>query len=219
MTEDGVVNGYAIYGEGTDRMRVVNNLIGKCRSAGYFAKPVGFRMHGLERGGTSRDAVIAGNIFYDCQEAAVKFPTRDNTAEGNLYVKETGGYLRVLYPEPEVCLNLPAWQEFEGFDLTGQEGWFDIRVDTEEYTLTFAESKEPVFGMPEEIARRKHVRHVEDMGGLAVQDLEEKTGIGRPVLWEEDFLGNATENAAVLPGPFRKLKENEIYHIDPRKMK
>lgn len=217
MMEEGVVNGYAVYGEGTDRMRVVNNLIGKCRSAGYFAKPVAFRMHGLERGGTSRDAVLAGNIFYDCGEAAIKFPTRDNASEGNLYVKLKGGYLRVLYPEPEVCLNLPAWQEFEGFDLTGQEGWFDIQVDTENYTLTFTEAGEALFGMPGQAEQRKHIKHAEDMVSLEVQALEQETKIDRRVLWEEDFLGNAGKDGRVLPGPFRKLQENEVYYIDPRK--
>lgn len=218
LTENNVVNGYAVYGEGTDRMRVVNNLIGKCRSAGYFAKPVGFRMFGLERGGTSRDAALAGNIFYDCGEAAIKFPTRDNAAEGNLYVKLMGGYLRVIYPEPEVCLNLPAWQEFEGFDLTGQEGWFDIEVDTEQYTLTFTQASQAMFGMPEELKRRKFVKHAQDVGTVAVDVLEEKAKVGRQVIWTEDFLGAETEkDGEVLPGPFRELKENEIYHIDPRK--
>ena len=56
--EHDVVNGYGIYGEGTDRLRVVHNLIGRCRHSGYYLKPVPFRQHGLERGGTSRDARI-----------------------------------------------------------------------------------------------------------------------------------------------------------------
>ena len=30
-------------------------------------------MHGMERGGTSRDAKIRNNIFYDCGEAAIDF--------------------------------------------------------------------------------------------------------------------------------------------------
>ena len=220
LTENSVVNGYAVYGEGTDRMRVVNNLIGKCRSAGYYAKPVGFRMHGLERGGTSRDASLAGNIFYECGEAAIKFPTRDNTSEGNLYVKLMGGYLRVIYPEPEVCLHLPAWQEFEGFDLTGQEGWFDIEVDTEQYTLTFKEARQEIFGMPEDLERRKFVKHAQDVGTVDVAVLEEKAKVGRQVIWTEDFLGAEAggEEGRILPGPFRELKENEVYYIDPRKM-
>ena len=135
MEEHGVVNGYAVYGEGTDRLHVEHNLIGRCRSAGYFVKPVAFRISRTGRGGTGREARIRNNLFYDCGEAAIKFPTRDNDAQGNLYVKMPGGYLRVLYPAPEVCLNLDAWQEFFGFDREGQEALFDIAVNTEALTL------------------------------------------------------------------------------------
>lgn len=78
------------------------------------------------------------NLFYDCGEAAIKFPTRDNDSQGNLYVKMPGGYLRILYPAPENCLDLDAWREFYGFDREGQEGWFNVNVDTEKLTLEFA---------------------------------------------------------------------------------
>ena len=152
-----VINGYGIYGEGTDRLRIENNLIGKCRHSGYYLKPVGFRMHGLERGGTSRDAKIFNNIFYDCGEAAIVFPTRDNEAEGNLYVRLQGGYLRVMYPEPEVCLNLPAWQEFCGFDLEGQNGWFDIDFNRESGTVTFRKAEEKPFGFRNQLERLKMI--------------------------------------------------------------
>ena len=152
-----VINGYGIYGEGTDRLRIENNLIGKCRHSGYYLKPVGFRMHGLERGGTSRDAKIFNNIFYDCGEAAIVFPTRDNEAEGNLYVRLQGGYLRVMYPEPEVCLNLPAWQEFCGFDLEGQNGWFDIDFNRESGTVTFRKTAEKPFGFRNQPERLKMI--------------------------------------------------------------
>ncbi len=110
-------------------------------------------MHGMERGGTSRDAKIINNIFYDCGEAAIVFPTRDNSSEGNLYVRMQGGYLRVMYPEPEVCLNLPAWQEFLGFDREGQNGWFDISVDENTGRITFSRAKDAVPGTPLQVER------------------------------------------------------------------
>jgi hypothetical protein len=97
-------------------------------------------MHFMLRGGTSRDARLFNNIFYKCGEAAITMPTEKNEAEGNLYVKQTGGYLRVMYPAPEACLDLPAWQEFYGFDKTGQEGWFEIEIDTENYTMMLRKS-------------------------------------------------------------------------------
>ena len=165
--EHDVINGYGIYGEGTDRLLIENNLIGKCRHSGYYLKPVGFRMHGLERGGTSRNAKIFNNLFYDCGEAAIVFPTRDNEAEGNLYVRMNGGYLRVMYPEPEVCLNLPAWQEFCGFDLEGKNGWFDILFDEKAGTVTFRTSKDQPFGFRGEAERLKLVTNPGEVAGFA----------------------------------------------------
>ncbi|MBR6707391.1 MAG: right-handed parallel beta-helix repeat-containing protein [Clostridia bacterium] len=188
LRENEAVNGYGVYGEGTDRLHVAHNLIGKCRHSGYYLKPVPFRMHGMLRGGTSRDAKIINNIFYDCGEAAVVFPTRDNTAEGNLYVRMQGGYLRVMYPEPENCLNLPAWQEFFGFDSQGQNAWFDISVDTRTGETVFGKAKDVPFGFRGEMERLHmildpaQVRRVRADGDLPWTDADE-----------------------VLPGPFDRF--------------
>ena len=64
-TELGVRNGYGIYLEGTDRLRMVHNLIGKCDKAGFFAKVVAFRLW-PRRGGTSRENKFYNNLFYQC---------------------------------------------------------------------------------------------------------------------------------------------------------
>lgn len=136
LEEDGIVNGYGIYGEGTDHLRIAHNLFGKCRSAGYFAKPVPFRIGYKERGGTSRDAQVYGNIFYDCGEAALKFPTEKNQSDGNLFAQMPGGFLRILYPAPEACLDLKAWQEFYGLDVHSAEGELELHVDTDAFTVT-----------------------------------------------------------------------------------
>ena len=190
LREHDVVNGYGIYGEGTDRLHVSHNLIGRCRHSGYYLKPVPFRMHGLERGGTSRDAKIINNIFYECGEAAVDLPTRDNEVEGNLYVRMTGGYLRVMYPEPEVCLNLPAWQEFCGFDREGQNGWFDIDVDAEAGSVTFRETKEGPFGFRGEAERLKLIRNPGDVREVTADAASR----------EDRF--DTERGAAALPGPY-----------------
>ena len=144
-SEKDEINGYGIYCEGTDRLIVAHNLIGKCRHSGYYAKPVSFRMGGLERGGTSRKAKILNNIFYDCGEAAIVFPTPDNIADGNLYLCMKGGYLRIMYPEPEVCLDLNTWQEFYGFDKSGEYAWFAFEYDPVKGTIcTKDRTDEPV---------------------------------------------------------------------------
>lgn len=206
MEEYDVVNGYGIYAEGTDHLRIVNNLIGNCRSAGYFAKPVSFRMHGMERGGTSRDAHLLNNLFYHSGEAAIKLPTKDNISEGNCYVKEEGGYLRILYPQPPVCLHLPAWKEFYGFDKQGQEAWFDMEVDTVNLTFTCGKSNRKPFAFPGELEKRNFVFEPEEM-----------KKVGASSMVEADFYGVPVENGQCLPGPFAELTTGKVYNIDPRK--
>lgn len=133
-TEVDVKNGYGIYLEGTDRLRMVNNLIGNCNKAGFFAKAVAFRLM-LKRGGTSRENKFFNNLFYHCGEAAIILPNQHNEAEGNVYAKMPPGYLRVMYPEPEMCLDLEAWQEFCGFDKTGDVCDMEIDIDSNDLTM------------------------------------------------------------------------------------
>ena len=127
-------NGYGIYLEGTDRLRIVNNLIGKCNKAGFFAKVVAFRI-GPKRGGTSRENKFFNNMFYQCGEAAIILPNEHNTVEGNAYSKMTSGYLRVMYPEPEMCLDLETWQEFCGFDKTGYTCDVEIDINSDDMIM------------------------------------------------------------------------------------
>ena len=83
-----------------------------------------------------------------CQ-SAITFPTQHNEAENNCYANQPSGYLRVMYPEPEVCLDLKTWKEFYGFDQNGQMPGFLVKVRiTEAYTITFDEAaKKPVFSV------------------------------------------------------------------------
>mgnify|MGYP001412493546 FL=1 len=134
-------NGYGIYLEGTDRLRIVNNLIGKCHKSGFYAKVVAFRID-RRRGGTSRENKFFNNLFYDCGEAAIILPNEHNKAEGNAYGKMPGGYLRVMYPEPEMCLDLDTWQEFCGFDLTGCNCDVDIDINSDDLTMEVTLKKE-----------------------------------------------------------------------------
>lgn len=130
-----IKNGYGIYIEGTDRLRMVNNLIGKCNKAGFFGKTVAFRVD-RKRGGTSRENKFYNNIFYDCGDAAIIMPNEHNEAEGNVYSKMPGGYLRIKYPEPEMCLDLTSWQEFCGFDITGVTCNLEIDINSQDLTMT-----------------------------------------------------------------------------------
>ena len=202
LRETEAVNGYAVYGEGTDRLVIAHNLIGRCRHSGYYAKPVGFRMHGMERGGTSRAAKIFNNIFYACGEAAIDFPTRDNQADGNLYVRMQGGYLRVMYPEPEACLNLPAWKEFFGFDTNGQNAWFDIDLDEEQQTVAFRTSKDAPFGLAVQLRRLQLFRDP-----MLVQAVPAADGVLC------DITGKERVGDRVMPGPFAVWDPEGVFQL------
>ena len=205
LREDEYINGYGIYGEGTDRLYIVNNLIAKCRHSGYYLKPVPFRT-GFDRGGTSRKARIFNNIFYDCGEAAIVMPTADNQSEGNLFVREKGGYLRVMYPEPEVCLNLKTWQEFYGFDQTGRNGWFDMVLDRETGTLTVKAAPDAPIGFPDTL---KLMNYVTDPAGVPA------VAPAAPVRC--DYAGADRGEGNVTPGPFSKIAgKHAIFAVKER---
>lgn len=191
LRENEAVNGYGIYCEGTDRLIVAHNLIAKCRHSGYYAKPVGFRMGGWQRGGTSRKAQILNNIFYDCGEAAIVFPTIDNASEGNLYLCMQGGYLRVMYPEPETCLNLDTWQEFNGFDRTGQAAWFGLELDEDALALRTTGRHDSPYDLPM-LAGRVKMAHAPG----------ELRGAPAVACVPGDFYGEARPAGDALPGPF-----------------
>ena len=195
LRENEAVNGYGIYGEGTDRLFIVHNLIGKCRHSGYYLKPVPFRT-GIDRGGTSRKARIYNNIFYDCGEAAIVLPTDDNKSDGNLFVRMTGGYLRVMYPEPETCLHLAAWQEFYGFDMNGANGWFDIDVDRDSGKIRISASKDEPAGMPEIIRLMNYVKDP-----CMIQPVDAVAPVN------SDYSGCERKTGKVLPGPFAVITE------------
>jgi hypothetical protein len=200
--DDSIINGYGIYGEGTDYLWISNNLIGKCRSAGYFQKVVAFRQMG--RGGTARDAKVYNNIFYDCGEAAIKFPTVNNASEGNAFVKMPSGYLRILYPAPTECLDLKAWREFHGFDLTGAVANFDIDIDTDNYTMTVkAANPDAMRFMIFRMGNR-----ISDPGELPKVKADSKVCI--------DFEGNDVGDTDRVAGPFPGICDGFTINIDPR---
>ncbi|MBO4749199.1 MAG: right-handed parallel beta-helix repeat-containing protein [Lachnospiraceae bacterium] len=205
LVENDLINGYAIYGEGTDRMQIVNNFIGKCRAYAYYAKPMPFRLSPGDRGGTSRDAKLLNNLIYDCGVGAICFPTKDNVSEGNAFIRQAkGGDLRIMYPAPEVCLDLKSWREFYGFDQTGAEAWFDFEVDTKELTLTVKKCNvtPPGFGP---VDPDRYVHTPQDLPRVAK---DERVSL--------DLLGSVREGEGALPGPFAKLEMGVVYSIDPR---
>ncbi|MBO4291014.1 MAG: right-handed parallel beta-helix repeat-containing protein, partial [Lachnospiraceae bacterium] len=117
-----------------------------------------------------------------------------------------GGDLRIMYPAPEVCLDLKSWREFYGFDQTGCEGWFEIEMDTKALTLEFKKSQTtpPGFGPvdPE--------RYAYDPGQLRKVEADGRVSL--------DLLGSERSEDAVFPGPFAKPEFGRVYSVDPRIM-
>ena len=204
--EHDVVNGYAVYGEGTDRLHISHNLIAHCRYGGYYAKPVGFRSSRMDRGGTSRKALLTNNIFYECGESAITFPTSDNRSDGNLFLGLSGGFLRIMYPEPEVVLDLKTWQEFYGLDLTSQYGWFDLELDEDKLELRV---------VPEKKARQSFRRNASP--AEYVHDPAELKPVSEDACCVSDFFEEEKDPEKVTAGPFNSLKLGAAYCIDPRK--
>lgn len=184
-----VKNGYGIYLEGNDRLRMSNNLIGKCENAGFYAKTVAFRIM-QKRGGTTREQKFYNNIFYDCGEAAIKMPNPHNCSEGNAFAKMPGGFLRVLTPEPTMCLDLPTWQEFCGFDLTGcMADIVSIEIDSDTYEMV-----------------------IELGGDMPEVKADEKVST--------DFFTDEVKAGARIAGPFSGLKKGRnVINADPRRNK
>jgi len=113
--------------------------------------------------------------------------------------------LRVIYPAPETCLDLASWQEFYGFDKQGQQGLFDIKVDTENYTLQVTEAAVKPMAWSVFGAGAAYVESAAQIGTVTCRD-----GVS------EDFFGKKSMRFC-LPGPFAELKDGEIIKIDPRK--
>ena len=147
-------------------------------------------MGGLERGGTSRKAKILNNIFCDCREAAIVFPTEDNEADGNLYLGLQGGYLRIMYPAPEICLDLAAWQEFTGFDQNGQSAWFGFSLNPDDMTLSVVDRTDSPLPAP---GPARPAAVMRDPGAVRKVKV--------PVTVNCDFNGKKRGKSA-LPGPF-----------------
>ncbi len=156
--------GWGITVDGSDETVVAHNLIGLTQDAAIKLRTVESRVVG-SRGGTCRANRVLNNIFYRCGKA-IDLPNRDNTADGNLYLKDWGEVSdesqsvgRGLNWVPDsggvmLRLDLDAWQKFFGFDLKGGYADMSIDVDLDALTMTWFFS-----GRLPEISTEKHFLH------------------------------------------------------------
>ncbi len=191
--------GDAIYGLGTDDMRVVNNLICNTDGYGYAQDVVRGRMAGGQ-GGTSRNSTVINNVFYDCRSGAVRLPTHDNTFDGNYYSRMPQGFLVLAYPAPSAQLDLSAWQRFEHMDENGGYAAFRIRIDDEALTMTIQTDRKRISWDQRETVGYSSMHKVK---------ADEKV--------RTDYFGNET-NGERMPGPFDVTEDDVTISIDPRKL-
>ena len=191
--------GDAIYGLGTDDMRIVNNLICNTDGYGYAQDVVRGRMAG-GRGGTSRNSTVVNNVFYDCRSGAIRLPTHDNTFDGNYYSRMNQGFLVLAYPAPSAQLDLAAWQRFEHMDENGGYAAFKLTIDDEALTMTLRTDRKRCLWDKRETVGYSSMRKV-------ASDKEVTT----------DYFGNPVEGDR-MPGPFDITQDDVTISIDPRKL-
>jgi len=90
--------------------------------------------------------------------------------------------------------------------MDGQEGWFQIDVDTENYTLEFKKEADLPHGPSFAISKHKYIMSPEDIKKI---DIDPSVNT--------DFYGCDVEGEKRLPGPFVSVKYGKKYSIDPRK--
>jgi hypothetical protein len=115
--------GSCVFIHGTDKLIIAQNLLANCTTNGVFSFTVEKRLIGT-RGGLARDNKVENNIFYGYGTAGIEFANQHNQADGNLYIMRPGGggYLRILYPEPEQWLDIASGREFYGWEKHGAVG-------------------------------------------------------------------------------------------------
>jgi hypothetical protein len=91
--------------------------------------------------------------------------------------------------------------------MHGQEGYFDINIDTDKFTLVIKKRKEMPGFYPHSSGRRRFITDIE-----GIKQVNTKTEV------PNDFYGNAVTGEERLPGPFTQIIENQEISIDPRKL-
>ncbi len=151
--------GWGILEDGSDEAVIAHNLFGFCESFAVKIRTTENRIV-AGRGGVGFWNRVLNNIFYKCGRS-IDFATKDNMAEGNLYV---GGQARgangeglglnwIEGPGAILRLDLFAWQRYFGFDRTGANVPLEIDVDPEALQMRWQAAGE----IPE-VETAKHFR-------------------------------------------------------------
>jgi hypothetical protein len=133
--------GWGIIIDGSDETIVAHNLLGECEDAGVKTRTVEGRIV-ESRGGISYWNQVLNNIFYQCGKS-IDFSHKENTAEGNVYVKtekNRGTGLNWISTPEGLRVDLPAWQKYFGFDKQGALADMNCSMDLDSLTMTYSVS-------------------------------------------------------------------------------
>ena len=131
-------SGNGINVAGSDEGIYAHNLIGMCENSGIWITNMEGRIV-AGSGGVSRWNNVENNLFYRCIRA-IDFSSGDNFADGNLYGRSGGtGAVRnrIVHPE-NIQPDVIAWQRYFEYDKNGGYMNVNIRINTEEMTLTWS---------------------------------------------------------------------------------
>ncbi|MEO8598164.1 MAG: right-handed parallel beta-helix repeat-containing protein [Candidatus Solibacter sp.] len=135
----------------TNKLTIAHNLFLDCEDAGVTSTSGLRNQPRIISGHTNdgRDNRVYNNIFHNVGRAAIEFTNAYNQSDGNAFSRLTGGFLRVLRPEPQEWLDLAYWREQHGWDKNGTMAPMEAAFDIDKLELTLvperALSAVPVF--------------------------------------------------------------------------
>ena len=124
--------GSGVFIHATDRVGIVQNIIGHCDNDGVY--PV---LRPDRRGsGTGSENNVYNNIFVHCGKAAIVFLNESNEADGNVYVSMPDKFLGFAEGETTKWTDLTEWQESCGWDINSVTSDMNIEFDPDTLELT-----------------------------------------------------------------------------------
>jgi hypothetical protein len=129
--------GSGVFINASDRLTIVQNLIGRCDNSGIFA----ITRPDRTGSGTAQENVISNNIFSSCGKSAIVFLSQKNQADGNLYVSMPAQFQGFYTGDDKQYLDLPAWRDAHGWDKNSALADMQIDFDPDRLELTITNSQ------------------------------------------------------------------------------
>jgi hypothetical protein len=129
--------GSGVFINASDRLTIVQNLIGRCDNSGIFA----ITRPDRTGSGTAQENVISNNIFSSCGKSAIVFLSQKNQADGNLYASMPAQFQGFYDGDNKQYLDLPAWRDAHGWDKNSALADMQIDFDPDRLELTISNSQ------------------------------------------------------------------------------